>query len=207
MEVGIFITFFIGLFATFIGTIPFGPINLSVVNLTLKKDKQQGFRFSMGASFTEIVEVAVAIAFGTYIQNFFQSYAWVQIVVILLFFGIGLYYLFVQTRPKLESRSKYKVGPFYKGIIVAFANPQALPFWVFMLTIISQYALIDYTGLSLAFFLFGVFAGKMGALLLFVYLSEYLRNRLEASCKLINRTLGYALIIFGLIQAVKYFTS
>lgn len=205
MTAGIGLTFLIAFAATFLGTIPFGPINLSVVNITLKKTIQKGFQFSIGASLIEIAEVAVAIAFGSYIQNFLKNYTWIQLIVIALFLGIGIFYIFRKTRPTLESNPKYRVGDFYKGILIALANPQALPFWVFVLTLIAQYVIVDYSGVYLFWFFTGVFAGKLAALMLFAYLSEFLRRRLETSCKLVNRTLGSVLVLIGLVQAFKYF--
>ena len=207
MEAGLVLTFFIAFGATFLGTIPFGPINLSVVNITLNKLVSKGFQFSLGAAFIEIFEALLAISFGVYIQRFLDDYTWIQLVVIALFMGIGIFYLLRKTSPKLVKNKNLKVGEFTKGIGVAIANPQALPFWFFMLTFIAQHLSINYHGAYLLGFLFGVFIGKLVALMLFVYLSDFLKKRLETSCKLINRTLGVILLLIGLIQAVKYYLA
>lgn len=199
------LTFFIGLIATFLGTIPFGPINLAVVNITLKKGFQHGFRFSIGASLVEMAEVALAIAFGSVIQSLLTENILLQILIIIIFIIVGLYYLLSIPRPVLKSRIKIKVSPFVKGILVAVANPQAIPFWVFLLTFISQYYELNFVGVSLLLFFIGVFGGKLAALVLFGYLSKFLRPKLELSCKIINKTLGVILILIGLAQAFKTF--
>lgn len=198
-------TFFIGLIATFLGTIPFGPINLAVVNITLKKGFQDGFRFSIGASLVEIVEVALAIAFGAVVQNLLSENLAIQLIIIVVFIVVGLYYLFSIPRPVLKSRIKIKVSPFIKGVLVAFANPQSIPFWVFVLTFISQYIDLNFTGFGMTAFFIGVFGGKLLALLLFAYSSKFLRPKLELSCKIINKSLGVILILIGLSQIYKNF--
>lgn len=205
MEAGLILTFLIAFTATIVGTIPFGPINLSVVNITLNKSVGKGFQFSLGAALIEIFEALLAISFGVYIQQFLEDYAWIQLIIITLFIGIGVFYLLRKTNPKLGKDKKIKVGEFAKGLGVAIANPQALPFWLFMLTFIAQYLSIDYRGAYLIGFLSGVFIGKLLALMLFVYLSDFLKKRLETSCKLINRTLGTILLLIGIIQAIKYY--
>lgn len=199
------VTFFIGLIVTFLGTIPFGPINLAVVNITLKKGFQHGLRFSIGASFVELAEVALAIAFGSVIQSLLTENIVVQILIITIFIIVGLYYLFSIPRPVLKTRIKIKVSPFLRGVLVSVANPQAIPFWIFLLTFISQYYELNFSGISLLLFFLGVFGGKLGALVLFAYLSKFLRPKLELSCKIINKTLGVILILIGLVQAFKTF--
>lgn len=205
MTAELIITFGIALLATFLGTIPFGPINLAVVNITLKKGYPEGFRFSLGASLVEILEVVLAIAFGSVIQSLLSENLVLQIVIIIVFIVVGLYYLLSIQRPVLKSRIKIKVSPFVKGILVALANPQAIPFWVFLLTFISQIITLNLAGIGLLLFLVGVFLGKLAALLLFAYSSKFLRPKLELSCKIINKTLGVILMAIGIFQAIKFF--
>lgn len=199
------ITFLIALLATFLGAIPFGPINLAVVNITLKKGFQEGFQFSLGASLVEIGEVALAIAFGSVIQSLLSENIGLQILIIVVFIVVGFYYLFSIPRPVLKSRVKIKVSPFFKGVMVAIANPQAIPFWIFLFTFISQYFELNFAGFGLLLIYLGVFLGKLGALSLFAYSSKFLRPKLELSCKIINKTLGVILVLIGLAQVYKTF--
>lgn len=205
MEAGLGITFAIAFLATFVGTIPFGPINMSVISITLNKSFNKSLQFSIAASLVEILEAAVAISFGIYIQTFIQSHSWIQILIFSLFIGIGVFFIVRTTSPKLQGKSKVKTSEFVKGLLVSLGNPQALPFWIFILSIIAQNIDINFSGTHLLGFLIGVFLGKLGALMLFAYLSSFLKNKLSDSCTWINRVLGSILLLIGLIQAVKYF--
>ncbi len=175
------------------------------MNITLKKGFQDGFQFSLGAAIVEIGEVALAIAFGSLIQSLLSENIGLQIIIIVVFMVVGFYYLFSIPRPVLKSKIKIKVSPFFKGVMVAIANPQAIPFWVFLLTFISQYFELNFEGPGLLLFFIGVFLGKLGALSLFAYTSKFLRPKLELSCKIINKTLGVILIFIGLAQVYKIF--
>ena len=207
MDTHVLIYFLIALTATFVGAIPFGPINLSVVNTTLTKSFRSGFQISFAASIVEIFEASAALFFGVYIDKFLMNNNWIQVVIFLAFIGLGVHNLTKVTHPKLKERTRLKVSDFAKGLIVAISNPQAIPFWIFTLAFISQQIELEYFGVNLGFFLAGVFVGKLLALLLFGLLSNFLKPRLQNSCKAINRSFGAILVIIGLLQAFKYFTS
>lgn len=200
-----YLYFIVAFVACFVGAIPFGAINLSVVNVTLQKSMRKGLEFSVAASLVEILEASIAIYFGVIIQNFLQEYPIVQVIIFLAFIGIGIYYLRRKTNPKLKERSKLNTSEFVKGLAISIINPQAVPFWIFMLTFIAQYFMFEYTGAVLIWFLAGVFAGKIMALLLFALMSNFLREKLQKSCNFVNRSLGSILLLIGLIQAAKYF--
>ncbi len=189
------------------GALPFGAINLSVVNITLKKSFRHGVQFSLAASIVEIGEALVAILFGTLIEMFLREYSWIQIVIFSIFIALGLYNMFRVTHPKLKDRSKLKVPDFVKGFVISIANPQAIPFWIFLLAFIAQSIQLNFMGVNLIWFLVGVFVGKFLALLLFGVLSNYLKDRLKKSCSLINKSFGAILLLIGLVQAYQYFKT
>lgn len=206
MEIGLPTYFTIAVIVTFLGAIPFGAINLSVINTTLKKSFIKGLEFSVAASIVEIGEALVAILFGTFIEMFLKEYEWIQIIVFSIFIGLGLYNLIRKTHPKLKERSRFKLPEFAKGLLISLANPQAIPFWIFVLAFLAQSVQLDFMGASLMWFLTGVFVGKLLALVLFGLLSNFLKDRLKKSCTLINRTFGFILLLIGLVQAFQFFT-
>ena len=205
MEIPIYLYFLIAVAATFVGALPFVAINLSVINTTLTKSFNQGFHFSLAASLVEIFEAVIAISFGVVIQTYLMEHDWIQVLIFTVFIGLGVYNLVRVTHPTLKERSKRQVPEFVKGLLIAIANPQAVPFWLFTLAFIAQSFQLDFIGINLTAFLLGVFVGKFLALLLFGILSNYLRERLKKSCNLINKSFGAILLIIGVGQAFQYF--
>ena len=193
------------LIACFIGAIPFGAINLSVINITIKKSYKRGLQFAFGASIVEMLEAFLAIVFGLAIEKFLRDNTSVQFFIVLLFVGIGLYFFFRESHPHLEKKSRFKTNEFWQGVIVALLNPQAVPFWILALALVAPYHWLDFVGSNLYIFLFGVFLGKLIALMLFAKISAYIRKHLEASGHLVDRALGIVFIFIGLIQAIKFY--
>ena len=105
-----------------------------------------------------------------------------------------------KSMPVLQGQGTEPRSFFAQGLLIAALNPQAIPFWIFALSAISQYFVFEYVGIYLLSFLAGVFVGKLLALTSFVIVSEYLRTHLQASAQLVNRMLAAVLLIIGISQ-------
>ena len=60
--------FVVGLAACFLGTIPFGPINLTVVKTTVDYNAARGTEVAFAASVVEMLQALIAIWFGMVIS-------------------------------------------------------------------------------------------------------------------------------------------
>lgn len=77
--------FIYGFLGSFLGGVPFGPINLSVVDLTLKKSIRSGLRFSFAAALVEIAQAIIAVLFGKLISRKIDELPELKIVVMVFF--------------------------------------------------------------------------------------------------------------------------
>ncbi len=191
--------------ATVVGSVPFGPVNLTVVNLSIHKSLKKGMEFAFAAALIEILIAISAINFGKYIEQFFEENTWIKILIFTTFIVLGIFNLVRKTHPKLNDKTKFKVPEFVKGVIISIINPQVIIFWIFALTFITQEFKPNFTTTHLIVFLSSVFLTKLGVLYAFGKGSSFLKTRLKESCKLINRVMGTVLLIIGLIQAFNYF--
>ena len=192
--------FGVGLLACFIGTIPFGPINLTVVKTTVDYDRRRGTEVALAASIVEIFEALVAISFGMVISAYLESNLIIKLVIAITFIGLAVFVFTRKSNPSLSENNENQQSFFNKGLLIAALNPQAIPFWIFALAAISQYFVFEYVGIYLASFLVGVFLGKLMALYGFVVASEYLKSHLQESSQWVNRLLAGILLFIGITQ-------
>ena len=192
--------FLVGMTACFIGTIPFGPINLTVVKTTVDYDSRRGTEVALAASIVEIFEALVAICFGLVISAYLESNLLIKLVIALAFIGLSIFVFTRKSDPSLQVRNNDQQSFFKKGLLIAAVNPQAIPFWIFALAAISQYFTFEYVGIYLVGFLAGVFVGKLLALYGFVVASGYLKTHLQQSSLLVNRLLAGILFFIGMTQ-------
>ena len=191
----------VGLLVSFVGTLPFGPINLSVVKLTVDSNRLRGLEMSLAASLVEMVQVSIALWFGMVISGFLSDSLLFRIAAAVAFIVLALLVWLRPQRLSLAGSEAAEKSFFRRGILIAALNPQAIPFWIFALAVIDQYFDFSYGGIALLLFLAGVFLGKLLALYGFVVASDYLKAHLSESSRLVNRVLAAVLLFIGLGQA------
>lgn len=192
--------FFAGLLACFLGTLPVGPVNLVVVKTTVDYSPRAGLQIALSASIVEIFQAAIAIFFGLLISDFIESNMYIKLVIAMAFIVLAVVMYLRKTNPQFQADEDRGISFFRRGLLVAGLNPQALPFWIFALAAISQYANFVYTGYYLALFLAGVLLGKLAALYGYVIASGYIKAHLTHSCRLVNKVLAAVLLLIGLSQ-------
>ncbi len=195
-----FLYLLVGFAACFIGTIPFGPINLTVVKTAVDFDTKRGLQVALAASIIEVFEALIAILFGMLISDFLDSNLFIKLTIAVVFIGLAIVVFTRKTKPSLNEEKQQQQSFFKKGLLIASLNPQAIPFWVFALATISQYFEFDYSGGYLFGFLAGVFIGKVTALVGFVIASTYLKAHLQESSQLVNKLLATILLFIGITQ-------
>ena len=117
-----------GFSGAILGGIAFGPINLSVVSITISKDLKAGIRFSTAAAFVETFHAWMAILFGKIFLDSINTSTTFQTFVVLFFLGLGTYFILKKDHQKLEKGSKKKSSDFFRGFVVALLNPQVIPY-------------------------------------------------------------------------------
>lgn len=209
--------FFVGGIISFLGTLPFGPINLSVVETTLTSGARAALILSVAASLVEMLMVFVAVWCSMVFTDLLSFSAWTKWVAVLVLIGLGLFFWLkpnkgedVKRKDSSTSFLKENSQAFFKGLLLALLNPQAVPFWFFILSSLDSAKLIDlsFQGgmVNLWAFLIGTSIGKFFSLWLFVALSKLVEKRISFLSQYINKGIGGILILIGSIQLIRLLT-
>ncbi len=208
MAIDILIVLFGGIFFSYIGTLPFGPINLSVVDTTLKQGRRPAIAMSITASLIEMVHVFIALRCSLVFSDLIFYSSWTRWVAVCILLAIGLYFFFKVEKPKEipPTASSQRRGAITKGAVLAVLNPQAIPFWFFGLTSMDAAGVF-----SLAFqrnvpllilFLLGTAVGKFFSLSTYMLLSRMVAKRAAWINQYVNKVIGAILILIGGIQLI-----
>ena len=125
---GVVQVFVIGFVFSFLGSIPPGTINLSVMQLGLKKQLKGALLFALAATLVEFVYAGVAVKFQMFLTANTVITENLQIVSALAMLALGVFNLSRKTAP--GKTSKTKLTSFQKGTLISLANPLAIPFWL-----------------------------------------------------------------------------
>lgn len=199
--------FLIACLASFLGSLPFGPINLSVVDTTIRQSFRAGLWFSAAAAVVEIGQSFIALEFNHSISTFLNTHLWARLLAAFLFLGIGLVFMLRKDKTAQQQRQRRNKSNFVRGLFIALLNPQAIPFWIFVLAYLDASRSIHINThqslqIVIAFFL-GVSLGKLGALLLFGLLGQLISQRCQLIQHWMNKAIGGILMGIGLLQGLQ----
>lgn len=192
--------FMVAAVTSFIATLPFGPINLTVIKATVDHHRAGAAQVSLAAATVETGQALLSIWFGVVISSFISAHASVYLLLGIAFLAIAMFVWVHETHPVLNANAEGEPSFFKRGLFIALINPQAIPFWIFAATLTSTYLGFHYTGIFLSAYLLGVWGGKVLALYGFIVASEYLKSHLDEGSRIVNRALAVVLALIGCMQ-------
>lgn len=196
---------------SFLGSLPFGPINLVMIETTLKNSLRASFPFAIAAAMVEMGQSLVALYGSVFINQLIQSGPWLKLFGFFVFLILGLAFFFKKSQETAQRERHFNKNHFLKGLIVALLNPQAIPFWVLMLAFLHSAQLMNinvHSSFAVVFaFILGAALGKLCALMLFGLLSQRIIYKSSIVRNHLNRIIGIILIAIGMFQGILALTA
>jgi len=196
-------TFFIAFFFSFIGTIPPGVINLTILQLGLDNKINTAWRFAIACSMIEYPYAWIAIKFQDLISTSPVVVNNLQLIAAIVMIALGIANIWAAARPS-NLYQRFNKSGFRRGLLLGVLNPQALPFWVGVTAYVkSQHWVLLTTTTTIQAYLFGVCFGAIALLMSLAYLANkmvaYFQNP-----RLLKKIPGYALLALGIYAFVQY---
>jgi threonine/homoserine/homoserine lactone efflux protein len=197
------LNFLIGFAFSFIGSIPPGTINLTIVQLGLEKKINIAWRFAFAASIMEYPYAWVAVEFAEMITSSPLLVENMQLITAIVMTLLGVITIWSSNRPTKIS-TKLSESGYMRGIILSILNPLAIPFWVGATAYLVSLDWIELsTPVRLHSYLIAICLGTFVILILLAYLAKKVVSRFQQN-SWINRIPGIALIILGVYAFLEY---
>lgn len=195
--------FLLSLSFSFIGTIPPGTLNLSIIQLGLDKKITTAWRFGIAASIVEYPYAWLAVKFEDLITSSPVITDNIQLITAIIMLSVGALTLWSANKPT-DLGEKFKSSGFRRGILLGILNPLALPFWVGTTAYLRGQHWIDLSStLSLHCYLLGASLGALAVFMLFAYLAQRIVSEFQQSHR-IKKIPGYILLALGCYAFIKY---
>ncbi len=192
---------FIGFVACTVGALPFGIINLTVLDETLRKGGRTAINIAHGAAIVEVVFGLAAILTGGIIESYINDNAFINYFILGLFIVSGMVFFFNKKRIYFPDKSHFT--GFLKGVFLNLISIQVFLFWIVAITFLSTKNLSPPDSISILIFLIGIWSGKMMVLWSYTILSKNIIARSQKLSNNMNRIIGLILFSVAVIQAVK----
>lgn len=187
--------------AAIIGGLPFGLVNLTILNVTFEKGSRVAIKMAHGAALVEVVFGLTALLAGgvlaSYIEgNVIISYSTAAVLI------IGGVFFILKKQRSSNSRVSGSSG-FLSGILLNLVSIQVFLFWILAIVFLSSRELLQYNLLSILLFVSGIWLGKMAVLWMYMNLSNRYLSRSRLISKNINTIIGIVLFGLAFVQVLK----
>ena len=197
--------FIVGVVFSFLGSIPPGTLNLSVLQLGLEGKVRTAIRFALAVAIVEYPYTWIAIQFEYWITSSSVVVENFELITAIVMITIGVLNLWSAEKPT-SFTTKFNDSGFRRGLILSFLNPMAIPFWIAITAYLKAQGWIDLSNNYLLHaYIFGTSIGAMLLLTLFALLAKRLAAYVKNS-KMVKRVPGATLVLLGIYAFVKFLT-
>lgn len=192
---------FAGLILSFIGSLPFGLINITTSKISIEKGVRAALWFALGASIIELLQAFISISFAGLLikgSSLSNAFGWFSFI---LFLMLGIYYLFFnKTKAAKDNAKNLKKGRLIiSGISVSALNFMVFPYWIFYFTYLKKQAILSFEYPMQLVFALGVGSGTFLLLWLYAVLGKKLMQRFRLVDRYINKVIGIIFIGLALL--------
>ena len=201
---GVLWVFLVGTAFSFLGSIPPGTLNLSVLQLGLEGKTKIAWRFALAVTIIEYPYTWLAIQFEYWITSNPLVIENFQLITAVVMTTIGAGNLVAVRKPS-RFTEKFQSSGFRRGLILSALNPQALPFWVGVTAYLKAQGWITLSSTVLLHsYVLGTSFGVFVLLSLFILMAKRLSGYASQQgwVKLVP---GIMLLGLGLYAFTKYF--
>ncbi len=190
-----------GILSSFVGTLPLGMLNLTVLQMSLAKRQRQAIAFSFGVVIVEFLQIFLTFLAMNVLLNipYLNTGLAIVSIPILLFLGFKN----LKNSPNTEGVVLSDKNAFWQGILLSFANVLVYPFWLLWGNLFVKNGWLSPTPLAYSIFAFGAIIGTFSAFLMFILLGKILWKRLINVQKITNKLIAFAFFGFAFFQIYK----
>ena len=204
MSLDFLIVFFIATIISFVGTIPPATINISVLQLTLRKKAKMAISLALGAAIIDLLYTLLSLEIGDLLEKKLHITNYFQLVTAIIFIILGVASLVAKPQTNIQTdRLIFMKYGFIRGVLLGLFNPLIIPFWLVVSTYLESNGWITLDGINYWLFLLGTFIGEISLLLLIVKLGQpftkFSDNRL-----IVYILPGVVFIIMGLYSIINW---
>jgi len=193
--------FGIGFFFSYIGSIPPGSINISVLQLSLSGHVRAAIRFSIVACLVEFVYGFIAVKFQQWILSspvIEDNFKLIAAVVLIL---LGIMTL-RSGKTNNQWVKKLETSGVRKGFLVSIANPLAIPFWIAITAYLRTNHMVSIDSSNQFIYLAGISSGTLALLMTITFLaskaSKFIQNQERA-----KKIPGFVLLGLGVYSLAQ----
>jgi len=197
--------FLVAFIISYLGSIPPGIVNVSVMQMAVKDHKRAAIFFSLSASLVEFMYAGLTVKFQLFIQESTVLEHYFHVITAAALITVGFFSMQSKVRSQDVHSKDIALGRegFTKGVAIGFLNPMTIPFWLMVTVYIQNHNLIPLTGMNYWAYLGGLSTGTFVLLLTVLWLGNRF-TRIADNHLLVHKVPGVILIGLGVYNLVVW---
>ncbi|HCW07214.1 MAG TPA: hypothetical protein DGG95_07610 [Cytophagales bacterium] len=197
--------FALGFFFSFIGSIPPGTLNISILQLALEKKISIAARFALAVAIIEYPYAWIGVQFEYWLSTSPMIIENFQLIAAIVMTTIGILNLLPSKKSSSGFAKKFSESGFRRGLALSVLNPMAIPYWMGFTAYLKAQGWINLSSVGLLHsYVFGTSVGALALLLSLIKFAERLAPYVQGS-KWIKIIPGSVLLTLGIYAFIKYF--
>ncbi len=188
----------------FVGYLPPGNINLTVVQLSVDHHKRQWQAFILLAAVMEFIYCYASMAGIQMLRSDTKLIAALNWSGVVIFFALGLFSLLHKEKP--ESEKTLFSSSIKRGVFVAIFNPLQIPFWLVWGAYVMENGWVQNTRASIGLFTVVCTIGTIMVLYMYALAGKAIVARLNVNRNLLSKIIGGLLVFLAIVQTIKLLT-
>lgn len=203
---GFIVHFAWGWLCGFLGTLPFGTINVSIAEMAIQRGTRVAVAMAIGAAAVEFLQSYIALTFYNILTHNEEVENTIIMVSIPIFLLVGVYYLLKKKHPKPRPthRAANVMGA-AKGVVLSSVNMMAIPYFVFIGGYLASANYISLEASLIAAYSTGVVFGSFVTFFIYAQLGQVIKRKSEKMSKYASKMVGIIFIAIAVSQAIRYY--
>jgi threonine/homoserine/homoserine lactone efflux protein len=196
--------FFLGFIFSFIGSIPPGTLNVSILQMALQGKTASATRFAFAVAIVEYPYAWIGVQFQYWLTSSPMVVENFELIAAVVMTALGIFNL-LPTKQSTGFAKKFSESGFRRGLALSILNPMAIPYWMGFTAYIKAQGWVNLSSTSLLHtYVLGTSVGALALLILVISFAQRLAPHFTGS-KWIKIIPGLILLALGLYAFVKYF--
>lgn len=189
-------TFLVAFFFSYIGSIPPGTINISVIQLTLNGRLKEAIHFALAAAFVEFFYATFAVGVQFFLVSKLDFTLHFKIVAASAMIVLGLVNFFGKSKKAGKQKSKIPMTGFKKGMVISIFNPLAIPFWIAVTAYLESQSWVKIDSQTFWVYILGISTGTFLLLATLVFIVS--KFKISFDNLIVNKVTGLIFVGLGI---------
>jgi threonine/homoserine/homoserine lactone efflux protein len=198
--------FLITFIISYLGSIPPGVANVSVMQMGMKNHKRAAIFFSLSACLVEFLYAGLTVKFQLFLQASTRLESIFHLITAAALIAVGI--LSMRSKSTTSDVHGQEIAKgrdgFKKGIVLGFLNPMTIPFWLMVTAYIQNHQIIPLDGAAFWTYLTGISLGTFALLMTVLWLGNKFK-RISDNQLLVHKVPGILLIILGIYTLIAWY--